>query len=672
MPPQIISNTIPSERSGAIDKITSELLTQPTPEDAKRSATEEENRKRLFDYTDAIIRLKALHQKWSGEETETTRRRMLRNIDINPKALRDSGKLRPDETIIPIRMVDTNIRREQPAYINYLKGSQRLSIFKCIDDVKLDCQNIESEFTSGMQYVGWETPHFKVLDGSQTHGWDSVEVVYDASKPLHVSIEQVGHENLFFGLESLKTDSCEILIRKYSFSQMQLKTSVSEFGFVEQQVELLLDKTKGSPTEIDNNIPVYKILFKYKHPETAKTCVYVAWYSDKDGCTDWLKVPTKLYLGRRKQVQVMVDVPNPVHQKLKATLPLDGSIGISPLIPETIQQPQMQWQDIDETEFPIFLLPYSETEQQTIISHKGRVFFDQYKQEAVTSIASGFTNALNRASNVYGSVANSDPGRTAAPKQLDTSLEHGKIYDTKIDFWGHNYPDPMTLNALQYFSVQNSEETGQTSFAVNNRQDSRKTAAEINTANQQQQLLSGVQVSLYSTFLRQVYSFVWLIVQSQALQDKIKFLQIEQQIPNMMSQQGFKVIKVNNKTIIGLQYDIRAAGDVDVIQRAETRQKMQTDYPVLATTSLASAFLQEYVRLSYPSMADKWIPILQQGDQVKQIISKLADMVMSLTSPQDLLSLPSEAKQDIAQTLQAAQSIISQGQPQSQQPAPTQ
>lgn len=667
----IVKTNIPSERSGAVDEITSGLLQQATltPEEQARTATEEENRKRLFDYTDAIIRLKALHQKWSGEEVETTRRRMLRNIDINPKQLRDSGKLRPDETIIPIRMVDTNIRREQPAYINYLKGSQRLSIFKCVDDVLLDCQNIESEFTAGMQYVGWETPHFKVLDGSQTHGWDSVEVVYDASKPLHVSIEQVGHENLFFGLESLKTDSCEILIRKYSFSQMQLKTSVTEFGFVEAQVNLLLDKTKGSPTEIDNNIPVFKILFKYKSPDSGKTCVYVAWYSDKDGCTDWLKQPTKLYLGRRKQVQVMVDVPVQIPQQI---VPAGGGMTmVQPARVEMTQQPQLQWQDVDETEFPIFLLPYSETEQQTIISHKGRVFFDQYKQEAVTSIASGFTNALNRASNVYGSVANSDPGRTAAPKQLDTSLEHGKIYDTKIDFWGHNYPDPMTLNALQYFSVQNSEETGQTSFAVNNRQDSRKTAAEINTANQQQQLLSGVQVSLYSTFLRQVYSFVWLIVQSQALQDKIKFLQITKTIPDMMSPQGQRTIRVNNKDLIGLQYDVRAAGDIDVIQRAEMRQKMINDWPVLATTPIASEFLQEFVRLSYPSQADKWVAMLKAGDQTKQVVAKLADLLMTMTSPQDLVMLPPEAKQEIAVTLQAAQQIVT-GQSQTTQQAPTQ
>lgn len=616
--------------------------------DAKANR-EQEYRDKLFNYPDAIIRLKQLQQKWDGEIQETNKRRLVRNIDISPKALRDQGKLRPDETIIPIRLIDMNIRREQPSYINYLKGSNRLSIFQCVDNPQLDCQQIESDFTNGNQYIGWETPHFKVLDGSQAHGWDAVEVIYDATKPLHVAIEHIGHENLFFGIESIELQACEVIIRKYSFSQLQLKLSIDDYGFSEAQVNLLLEKLQaGNSQAQDGNINVYKKLFKYNK------CVYVAWYSDKEGCTDWLKAPSKLFVGRAKQVQVMVDVPQQIMGV--EPHPVTGQ-PLSIMQTKMVPTPQLQWQDVDEPEFPIFLLPYSETEQQMIIAHKGRVFFDQHKQEGMTAIASGFVNALNRSANVYGSVKGLDVGSTAAPKQLDTELTHGKIYDKEINFWGHQAPDPTTLNALQYLDAQNASETGQTAFAVNNRKDSRKTAKEIGVAENQAALLSGVQVSLYSTFLRSVYSYIWLIVQSQALQDKIKFLLIEKQEPDMATGQMTKTF-VNDKARIGLVYNIKAAGDVDVIQRQELRSKMQQDWPVFQQTPIANSFLKEYIRLSYPAMSEKWVAEFERADMIKQVVAKLADLVMTMTSPQDLLALPPEAKNEIALTLQAAQQIV--------------
>ena len=43
-----------------------------------------------------------------------------------------------------------------------------------------------------MFYEGFTNNLFKVIDGGQANGWDSVEVTYDPNKPLHCGVEQIG------------------------------------------------------------------------------------------------------------------------------------------------------------------------------------------------------------------------------------------------------------------------------------------------------------------------------------------------------------------------------------------------------------------------------------------------------------------------------------------------
>ena len=133
--------------------------------------------------------------------------------------------------------------------------------------------------------------------------------------------------------------------------------------------------------------------------------------------------------------------------------------------------------------------------------------------------------------------------------------------DRPVNFFSSDAPDPLLLNSLQWFGVRNADENGQTNFAVNNRQDSRKTATEIQAATQQAGLLSGVQVTVYSTWICAFYRRVWEIVQNMAMMDKVALL---------AGPYGD-----NDKEIIGETYFVRAAGDIDVTQRAEQIQRMQ-------------------------------------------------------------------------------------------------
>ncbi len=630
--------------------------------DAQMAQEEKEEQDNLFNFDQAKIRLQKLEDSWRGELTETDRRRLTRDINVSTRALRDSGKLQPDETIIPIRLCDTNIKREQPAYINYLKGTGRLAVFRCDDDPAQDTQLLETEFSNGLMYPGWDTPHFKVLDGSQTHGWDSIEVAFDSSKRLHVVHEQIGHDNLYFGLDSIDIQACGLIIRRYSWTKFQAIQAVKKFGFnFDAVMELITKKqpTSRTGTDVDCNFFIYKCYFKWQD------VVYVAWYNRE--CSKWIKEPAKLYMGRKKQVQVTTQVPQQVPSIVLAGGGKTARVMVTQMVPQTITE----WQDIEETDYPVVILPYNETEQQTIVAHKGRVFYDQYKQEGVTAIASGYVNGMLRAANIYGSVAG-DPSSTAAPRQLDTSLAHGKLYDRKVEFFHTDYPDPSTLTALNYFEAQNANEVGQVAYAASNRKDSRKTAAEIDASQQQQAELSSVAVSLYSTFLCKVYTITWLVVQSQALQGKIKFLlipdpnpapvQIGQEQP--MNQEP---ALVNNMAVIGRTYLVKAAGDTDVINRAQRISQMKTDWPVIATTPLAMPFLSELIRLSYPDMAGKWVPILQNRTPERQALQALSQAFTQLVNPAAIKALPPQQQQQLAQLDQMVTNVLNPQQAQTPQ-----
>src|SRR5438105_8051942 len=76
-----------------------------------------DDEKEIFDYSSARIFLKRLIDDWRDEINLTDERRKTRDIDVDVRALRASGKLDEDETLIPDRVVDNNIVREQPPYI---------------------------------------------------------------------------------------------------------------------------------------------------------------------------------------------------------------------------------------------------------------------------------------------------------------------------------------------------------------------------------------------------------------------------------------------------------------------------------------------------------------------------------------------------------------------------
>lgn len=613
--------TISSPPSGASSAIENVV---PAP----LASFEEEQLRQLQDWDYARVYVKRLVDDWKTEVDSTEERRKTRDIDIDVQALRNDGSLDEDETLIPDRVIDENITREQPPFVNYLKNSRRIAIFTCLTDPEQQTQRLELEFTRGMTYTGWETAHFKCLDGSQTHGWDAVEVTFDTSKPFNVGIEHIGHDMLYYPRTNKDLQASSEVIRAYDVTLLQLQEFVDKFGFDAEQVQYITQAIASSKKEAET-VRVYK---RYKKQ---KGQVYVSWFCLMYGVRDWLYKPRPLFIGIKKQV--------------------NGA-----------------WVDAPVTMYPIFILPYRETEKPKLIDHKGRVFLDEYKQEAQTAILSGFVNGITRASNVYASPSQED-GTGASLKELeDVILRGGRILSKPVQYWSPPYPDPLIIRALQYMDTNNAQETNQTNFAVMNREDSRKTAKEIGAAQQQQQLLNSVQLTLFSTHIRAVYSFCWLIVQSQALQGNIKFMLVKTQQPVMNPLTGQPVIDlqtgqpmlqtswVNDIQALNQTYEVRAAGDVDVIQKEETVMKMKQDWAVIANTALASQFLADLMRLEYPDIGEKYAKVLEnQPTQQQQLTQQLGNVLNGILKdhPEIVQSLPPEEQQVVANLIKTAGAV---------------
>ena len=625
------------------------------PSDATNTVAQEDGYRdteqdKMFSFHTARTHLERIINEWKTEVTATEERRKLRKVDVNVKEERANKRLDPDETLIPVRTIESNISKEQPPYVNYLINSRRLCVFNCISDPDQDAQLLENEFTRGMTYTDWVIPFYKCIDGSQAHGSACVEVVYDEKKPLNVGIEYIPHDELYYPMSVRDLQDSPRIIRKYEVTLTKLKKWVRDFDFDAEQVSML-SRVKRDTTKENETICIYKCFFKMDG------VVYVAWFCLEHGLNNWLKAPAKHYIGIANKVKTQV--PNEFGMMTEVE----------------------SWQDADVDVYPVVQLPYRESEEVKISEYKGRCYLDANKQEAQTAILSAFVNGVTRASNVYASPDTQDDGTGSSLKELDKPLVPGRITNKPINFWHPDYPDYVVIQSLQYLDNQNSQETNQVNFAAMNREDSRKTAKEISSSEQQQSALNSVQLTLFSSFIRKVYNLVWKIVQSQALQTTpdgksvLPFLLVKREVPVTNPIDGTQVIDPetqqpltrtfyeNNYEVIAKLYDVRAAGDIDVIQRQQKIMLMKQDWPVVANTPLKDQFLADLMKLQYPDVGERYAKILESGSLInvmQSLIMRLGTVLQGFIqqNQDDLMQMDVNARNDLMQLMQQTQQFM--------------
>lgn len=528
-------------------------------------------------YSDLESRLKDLNSVMNELGTKNLTSRRLRYVEIDIEAERASGKIQPDELIIPQHVIDTNIRREQSAYVQYDTQSPRAVILQNIDNPALDTTILEKDVTNKLRFDGWQLSRFSNIDGMQQNGYGAMELVLDQSQPGELAHEYVQLGDLGIVRDTKDIQETEMLTRNYYFSKTRLLAMCSEEGykFNKQQVDKVVDQEPGTNSNSDNVdfsqvdkslYCIQKVMFR------VKGIVHVAW-AKYDCCSDWIRAPRPLYIGRRKA---------------KAS-PTVMEILKSKLTGVPVSEP------VFETRYPYFIFPYLISENNTISQLKGRAFLDQDCQMAVQSVVSSYVTGIRRAAGTYFSKDVSDPNDDLM-LQKNVFLKQGCLINSKMTQFQMQPPPSDCIGAVNLLVSQNQNETSQINFAVNNRKDSRKTATEISTANQQAANLSTVQVVLYSNASKSLYTTMFEIIQSRVNAGLVK---VRPELVPMYAQ----------------RYSVRPSGDTDVIERQQLIQAMMAAWEVMSKTPAAVEFLCDLLSKMFPETAARYCDIIRKSDQ---------------------------------------------------------
>jgi hypothetical protein len=119
------------------------------------------------------------------------------------------------------------------------------------------------------------------------------------------------------------------------------------------------------------------------------------------------------------------------------------------------------------------------------------------------------------------------------------------------------------------------------------------------SANQQEQLLSTVQVVLFSIALTQMYRLMIDVIKSRVIVGLIE-------------------VSPKLKELYARRFTVKPSGDVDVIQKQQLLQGMMQSWAVIQTTAAAPIFICDFLELMFPERASKYVQAIQQAEQQKQ------------------------------------------------------
>jgi len=562
------------------------------------------------DYDKLSFKLKSLVSVMETSMQRNVQSRRLRYTEIDIEAKRASGEIGPDEIYVPQHIIDTNIRREQASYIQYLTQSQRACIFQNVNDTTQDTTILEKDFTNRVRYNDWQIPMFANIDSFQQNGYSVLEMIFDESKPGSVAYEEIQLGDFGIAVDTKDIQQQEMVARNFYFTKtelMEMSEPGSNWKFERSQVEKILagqpqatDDTTNSSSE-RSLYRVQKVMFR------VKGIVQVAW-ACYGRCDGWVRQPRPLFLGRKKAV---------ITQTLTST--------IIPLSAQQIMPTQtVTYQDDFETQYPYYVFPYLISENNTIEKLKGRVYLDQDTQTAVSSLFSSICTGYRRASMLLFSRDTDDPNGDVGMKK-NVQFKNGAILDNKLKSFNLPYPDPSSLSAVMALMTTNQAETSKVNFAANNRKDSRKTATEVQASTQEAASLSTVQVVLFSTALKKLYTVSFEIISSRVNAGLIEVA------PDVKPYYDAK-----------LKYSIRPAGDVDVIERQNMISSMMSAWPVMQGTPAATAFLSDILSKMFPEHASKYIKIFSEADAAaksQQVIQQQAMMGRAMEIGKQLITL---------------------------------
>ncbi len=552
-----------------------------------------------FEYSHEKKVFQTVNGDHAAEVTAVARRRWVRKNRISLKDARDKGQILSDEMIIPDRTVDSNIRIEKSPYTKYIEGSTTVLSF---EDPSYPEQNLMplAVWHSGISRVGsWKRPHFYAHDALLLHGAAYMEVVYDKDAPSHSAREYIRREDLIFPKGTRNFQACGRVYRRYETTKSNLDTLATKFQFDPAQLEHIKKIVKDTTTAIE----IFKAFMRGDDG-----VLNIAWFADeKFACTDYLKKPTPLQLG-------LFTVVN------------------GALVPEPV------------TQIPIFIFPYHVEEDEEILDVQGRAALDIHTQDCLQAMWSGTTNGVTRASRFYPTRKPPAPG-VDVPRSSDSPvLQHGTIYDGDIAIFQPSWPNSIAVMAAQSLSARKSQEIGATDFAAGNRQDTRKTATELQMAKEQADDLSGPNVSLYSMCMLEMEYLGWRIVKSGILVEHFN------EVPPELRKFKYPA-SIPIEVILSPTLNVAMAADMQVVRRAQRQSRFLEHWPLVAETPYALPYLETFLQETFPEEFVLWKQAVGDTDQRVTGMTQLLQNALQFLQMMPAEALPPEQHQPFAQLL---------------------
>jgi hypothetical protein len=598
------------------------------------------------DYRKLENRLEELKSVLEDLIDKSVSSRKLRYSEVDIEVEREAGRIQPDELYIPSHIIDTNIRREQASYVQYITQSPRAIVIQNKDDPSVDMTLLEKDLSDKLRYDGWQMAAYANIDGFQANGYGIKEICYDDNKPGDLVTEFVQLGDFAFVADTRDLQAVEMVAREYHYTKTRLVALASptmaeaERWDIEQVNKVIGKDSSAAVTDPGESTDsrdkslyrVQKVMYRVNGiVQVAWACIGVA--------DDWLRKPRDLYLGRRQLT--------PETSQEQQVRMLTGN-NVPPSTPQF------------EADFPYVLYQYLISENDTIAHLKGRVFLDQDAQEGVSSLMSSTLTQARRASGLYFSKEVSDPNDDIL-LQKNIFFRQGALINSAVKSFKLDAPDPGIFPAIQALVTSNQNETSQVSFAVNNRKDSRKTAEEMKLAQNQQNILSTVQVVLYSISLTSEYRVMCDIIKSRVLAGLIK--------PNP------KVLP-----LYSMNWIVKPAGDTDVIEKQQLIQTMMSAWSVIENTAAAPLFLIDLIEKMFPDNAAKYIQAIQQAaqqaqsqqaqqqQQFLQVVQQMAQGIIQLSKEREMFSETGKihALPVLEQAARQIETIEKQMQPQQQ------
>lgn len=577
-------------------------------------------------------------------EQEVTENRRSRDLDLDPEKLRANKELDADETIIPIRVIDTNISSELPPFIRYLTASPRVAIFKDTKEPASTFADAETAFSSFVKYQDWIIPLYQAIDGSRLNGIDAIEIcACDITPEVPGGFEfyAIADDCLVLPTGTTDLQQSPVVGLKLEITMLKLASFKKSPRFNPTAVSTLYDKLIGakSTAKLDL-IKIYKFYFK------VEGFVYTAYYSP-EYTSGWLAEPKFLDLGvleSKPEEQLVIN-------------PLTGLPATDPATGLPLMQTVEVFVPAKETKYPIHPIRSKLKEQKQLRASKGRGILDLPSQNAQTSLVSSFVNGTERATNVSASPEGEvEPGSSL--EMLDITFEHGRIWNRPLKYHQPPFPPFDILRGVNVLDVRQKADMGQQSVAADNRVDSRKTAEEIKQASSKDDQLNSVSVTIFASWWAGILNDCWRIVHSKA-------------------QAGLITFCPDKPDYLERVFILLPSGDADYLQKEERIENFGKFWPMLANFPVVAAtILADILKEVFPEKGLYYAQILMQSVQAQQaggnqqVMQGLVMMLESLLENPAVANLP-EAQQIAPQIAQLKQILGNSQQPtQPQQQAP--